>query len=117
MSWQTVIPGRIVSHEAKITISSRGVFWISPGAARDYLNGFNRIFVLHNKKERLIGFRPTNEQRGSFAISRRRDRNDATVSGKGTLHDLGISHEDSKSYRASWNNEEDLLQIDLSKPI
>lgn len=117
MTFRVFVPQKLVTREAKITISPRGVFWVSPGAMRKFFDGFDRTVILYNPEKGLIGFKPTRELKNSYSISRRKGRNDATVSGKGVMECLKISYKGAKSYRATWNKKEELVQIDLSSPL
>ena len=117
MAFEVFVPRRATPNVPRVAILPSGAFWISSGATKAYFEGFQRTFVLYEKKRNLIGFRPTNEPENSYALSRTKGRNDITLSGKDFSECLKISHKERKSYKATWNRKEKLVQIDLNEPL
>ena len=117
MSFQKFIPRRMVTREAKITILQAGAFWINFAATRKFFKGFKRTYLLYDKERKVIGFKPTNEQKNTYSLSRARGRNDITVSGMAFLEYYKVSHKERRSYKATWNDKERVVEIDLNKPL
>lgn len=117
MGFETFIPRRMITREAKITILEAGIFWINFITTRKFLKGFKRTYVLYDKERKVIGFKPTNEQKHTYSLSRAKGRNDITVSGMAFLEYYKIPHKERKSYKATWNDKERLVEIDLNQPL
>jgi len=103
--------------EAAITISPVRTFWINSSATREFFEGFRRVFLLYDRERKVIGFEPTNEQKDSYALSRNKARIAITVSGIAFLAYYEIPHDKTRIYKATWNDKENLVEIDLNKPI
>jgi len=116
-AFETFIPRRMVTREARITILGAGVFWINFAATRKFFEGFKRTYLLYDKERKVIGFKPTNEQENTYSLSRARGRNDITVSGMAFLEFYKVPHKERKSYEAAWNSKEKLVEVDLNKPL
>lgn len=118
MGFEKFIPDRVITGEAKITILRTGVFWINAVTAKDFFEGIHKTFLLYDKEARTIGFQPTYEHEpNSYSLSTAKGRKDITVSGRAFLAYYKVPHEESKSYKPTWNKKEKLVQIDLNKPL
>lgn len=117
MSFEKFIPRRMSWGEPIVTISPVRTFWINASAAREFFEGFSRTFLLYDAQRRVIGFEPTNERINCFVLSRAKTRESITVSGMAFLPYHGIPSDKTRRYKAIWNDKENLVEIDLNKPI
>lgn len=119
MSFEQFVPRRIGISEPMVTISPGGrTFWINSSATREFFQDFRRTFLLYDRERKIIGFKPTKEQKHSYALSKATSRTAITVSGMAFSKYYKIPpSEKTKGYKATWNDREKLLEIDLNKPL
>jgi len=117
--FEKFIPQRLTTKQPKITILPRGMLWLNFVTAKNFFEGFNRTVLLYDKERKVIGLRPSNEEKCSYCLSRSKDgkHRDIVVSAIAFLNHFKISHEKKRSYRPTWNQEEKLLEIDLTQPL
>jgi len=97
--------------------SNKVSFYVNESASRKFFINYTRTFLLYDKDKSFIGFRPTNQEENSFSLTRGKKGTGILVYGMPFLRYYEIPHEKSKRYRANWNNEEELVVIDLNKPL
>ncbi len=102
--------------QAKISILRNGSFWLS-GAALKLFGDHQRTMLLFDQKTRTVAFKPTDGLEDCFSISRSRGRNEATVSGTAFLKHYKLISNESRSYLATWDEQEKIVKIDLDSPL
>ena len=65
----------------------------------------------------VIGFRPTPKRKNTYSLSRAKSRNGITISGKSLLKYFKIDYKQKRNYIPVWNDEEELVEIELNNPI
>ncbi len=116
MSWETYVPMRKAKSPAKITIQPSGMMWVS-GKAKRFFKDYKRVFLLYDKQRKVIGFKPTKEEKNTFSLSSTGERPDCTISGISFVEYFDIKHTKSRSYEATWNEKEGIVEIDLNSPL
>lgn len=116
MSFKTYIPTRKPKSPAKISVQASGMMWIS-GKAKRLFKDHKRVFLLYDEQRRVVGFKPTDEKKNTFSLSSTGKRPDCTVSGISFVEYFNIKEKVTKSYEATWNEEEGIVEIDLNSPI
>lgn len=116
MSWKTYVPMRNPKSPAKISIQPTGMIWIS-GKAKRLFKDYKRVFLLYDEQRRVVGFKPTKEEKNTFSLSSTGKRPDATVSGISFVEYFNIKEKETKSYEATWNEKERIVEINLNSPL
>jgi len=117
MGFETFIPRKMVIGKPMVTILPVGVFWVNPATTTKYFKGFKRTFLLYDRERRVVGLKPTNEEKHTLSVSRSKARNSTTVAGKGFLEYFKILPKERKSYEATWNSKEKVVEVDLNNPL
>ncbi len=117
MSWEKYIPMRKAQGPPKISIQPSGMIWISGKAMKKFFRGHKRVFLLYDKQRRVVGFKPTKEEKGTFSLSSTGKRPDATVSGISFVEYFKIKEKETRSYQATWNEKDKIVEIELKSPL
>lgn len=117
MSWETYVPIRKAQGPPKISIQPTGMIWISGKAMKRFFKDHKRVFLLYDKQRGVVGFKPTKEEKGTFSLSSTGKRPDATVSGISFVEYFKIKEKETRSYEATWNEKEGIVEIELKYPL
>lgn len=110
-------PRRVFTGQPRVAILPTGAFWVNPAGAKSFFEGYKRTFLLFDRKTRAVGFRPSNEEKGTYALTRQRGVNYVTIAGAAFLKYYGIAHRQRASYEVSWDRNVKLAMIDLDHPL
>lgn len=110
-------PRRDFTGQPRVAILPTGAFWVNRAGAKSLFKGYKRTFLLFDRKARAIGFRPSNEEKGTYALTRPRGVNYVTIAGTAFLKYYGIPHGQRTSYEVSWDRNVKLAMIDLNHPL
>lgn len=113
MVYQKFLKRRVVTRQPKIIVGEKGIFWLNSETLEKFFRDFKRVFLFWDEKERKVGFQPTNDRKGSFSISRTKNRFDATVSGTSFLRYYNIEITQRKTFVPTWNEKEKLVEIKI----
>lgn len=103
--------------DPRIGINRQGRFLFNAAVIRTFVKDFKATFLLYDKKRKVIGFKLTNEEgEDTFPFSGK-GRTAVTVSGMAFLGYHGIPRGEKRTYKATWNEKEELVEIDLNKPL
>jgi len=117
MVFETFIPRGGPAQEPRITILPSGVIWVNFLAKKKFFKSNRRTSLLYDKERRVIGLRPTDTPRGTYALSQSRGRNNISVSGRGFMKHFDILPDKKHAFEPRWNAENMLVEIDLNKPL
>ena len=115
--FEVFTPRRVFTGRPRVAILPTGAFWVNPAGAKSFFKGYKRTFLLFDRKARAVGFRPSNEQKGTYALSRPRGVNYVTIAGTAFLKYYGIPHGQRTSYEVSWDKKQKLAEIGLNYPL
>lgn len=104
---------RIAKDRAMITILKFGQFGINKVCTEKYFKKFKYVVMYFDKEQNKIGIQPTNDASNNDAYNINFIKNGtlANISVKTFLKHFGISHEQSISYPATWNDKDKLIEI------
>ena len=107
------IPSRIQTNKEKITILRAGIFWVNRRASEKFFKGFKRVLLYWDEERKVIGFKPVNNEKNSYSLSRVKTRKDINISGMAFLKYNGISYKKTRNFEPTWNEKEKLVEIQL----
>lgn len=116
MAFIKYVPEVPVERQEIITILPSGVLCIN-GGAKEYFEEFTSIVLLYDKERNIIGLQPTDEGIDGYPFSTDTEKDDIRFSVKDFLKHFEIPHKEKRKYRVSCNNEQDIFEIDLKKPL
>lgn len=115
--FEVFIPRKMFANQPRIAILPIGSFWVNTSGTKNLFEGYSRTFLLFDRKTRIIGFKPSNEEKGTYALTRPRGVKYSTIAGTAFLKHHGIPHEQRVSYEVSWDKNLRLAKVDLNYPL
>ena len=104
-----------------VSILKSGNIGMNSSCYKKYFKGFSQVIFLYDRERKVIGIRPEKkESANSYSIRKTRATSGGNVAANAFLKSfVGIDYEKhgSKGYEVSWNNDENLLEVYLDRPI
>ena len=110
-------PRRVFTSQPRVAILPTGAFRVNSAGTKSFFEGYKRTFLLFDRKARVVGFRPSNEEKGTYALTRPRGVNYVTIAGTAFLKYYGIAHGQRTSYEVSWDKNQKVAKIGLNHPL
>lgn len=110
-------PRRDFTGHPRVAILPTGGFLVNNVGAKSFFEGYKRTFLLFDRKARVIGFRPSNEEKGTYALTRPKGVDYVTIAGGAFLKYYEIAYRQRTRYEVSWDKNQELAKIDLNHPL
>lgn len=117
MGFEEFVPRQVRSGELRIAILPSGSFWVGMAAAEKFFREYERASLLYDKEREVIGIRPSKQAERTYSLSRSKNRKNIQIAGQAFFRYFEISHEKRTVYEPTWNDKENLVEIDLTKPL
>lgn len=106
------------SFKARVSIRRNGQISLSQGAVQKFnLSEYPYVVLFYDKEEHLIGLKPTNDAEEPGAYKLNHKGIGASVAGLAFLDYYGIDYSRSQRYEARWDEQHEMVVIDLRSPI
>jgi len=97
-----------------ITILKGGCLALNKKCTEKYFKGFSSAALYYDPEQKKIGIQPTNEIIGTSHLIMIRNGTLRVLSTKAFLRHFGIAHKSSKAYPVTWNEKEEMAEIQLT---
>lgn len=107
---------RPVTDQAMISVLKGGQFGINQVCYKKYFKNYKYAILYYDRKRKVIGIQPIDVATSeAYNIRLSRDEKLANISAVAFLKYFDIPYTESKAYMASWNDEEKLVEVDLTQ--
>ncbi len=105
---------RPAKDQPMITVLKGGHFGVNRACYEEYFKNFKYAVLFYDVQLEKIGLRPTNEMSDEACTVRPlKSGTLGHISAIGFLKHFGIEHKESRSYAATWNDQEKLVEVSL----
>ena len=115
MGFVKYVPEVPVERQEIITILPTGELSVNAGL-REHFEEFASVVLLFDKKRNVIGLQLTDEGTDSIPVDIFAGK-DIKFSVKGFLDHFGILYEEKRTYKARYDEDENIVEVNLNKPI
>jgi len=106
------------SFRPRVSIRKNGQIGLSQGAVQQFkLSDFPYVVLFYDKDQELIGIKPTRDPEEPGAYKLNHKGSSATISGLAFLDYFGIDYSRSQRYEARWDEEHQMVVVDLRAPL
>ena len=99
-----------------VTITKNGMFVINSTAVEKRLKGFQYVHLYWDQEQDKIGIKPLRKKENTaYHINYSPKGNVGSISGTAFLAYAEISHKETASFPAQWNEEEELLEFKVDR--
>ncbi|OGF52719.1 MAG: hypothetical protein A2Z21_08030 [Candidatus Fraserbacteria bacterium RBG_16_55_9] len=106
------------SFKGRVSIRRNGQISLSHGAVQKFnLADYSHVVLFYDKDANLIGLKPTRDPEEPGAYKLNLKGMGASVAGLAFLDYYGIDYSRSQRYEARWDEEHEMVVIDLRTPI
>ncbi len=106
------------SFKARISIRKNGQISLSQGAVQKFrLTEYPYAVLFYDKEKHRIGLKPTQDPEEPGAYKLNFKGTGASVAGLAFLDYYGIDYSRSRRFEAQWDEEHEMIVIDLASPI
>ena len=105
---------------AYLTITKQGTMRLSHSCHEKYFEGFESVFFLYDKEEDCIALKPSKKKNAdTYKIRKTKTTTSViySISAVSFLKYHGIDFSKIKKFEPIWNEDSDLLEIDLKQPL
>lgn len=106
------------SFKGRVSIRRNGQISLSHGAVQKFnLTDYSHAVLFYDKEEHLIGLKPTQDPEEPGAYKLHHQGMGASIAGLAFLDYYGIDYSHAQRYEARWDEEHEMVVIDLRTPI
>ncbi|MHA2064974.1 MAG: hypothetical protein ACXABY_11425 [Candidatus Thorarchaeota archaeon] len=111
--YQNVRRGRGSIKMLTVTILKDGRISLNKACFTEYFESYKYVILMFDRATNRIGLKPTNEARANACRIRPRKGGLAQIGAMAFLKFLGFPIGETKKYTCRWNEEEELLEVQL----
>ena len=117
MGFEKFVMKSVRTDEPMVSIHKDGIIGVNRACYLNYLSNYKLVTLFYDRERRIIGIKPTNTKKigETYLVRTSRDGTIIKISAGAFLKYFNIDYTESKSFVARWNEEEGLVEVDLTQ--
>lgn len=104
--------------QPRVSLRKSDTIGINGAAIEEYFEDTDGVILYYDEEDNRVGLEPADaDDSDAYTLVRANNSNSATVNATGFMTDHGLTPEQTTHYEAQWDDDADLVSIDLDEPV